>query len=110
MVGALVLVLVLAVLQLALTLWVRTTLIDASAEGARHAALLDGDLAAGEQRTREIVAMTLSGDFAESVTAHRDSQLGYDVVVVQITAPLPMLGLLGPSGVITVQGRAVAER
>ena len=54
--------------------------------------------------------MTLSGDFAESVTAHRDSQLGYDVVVVQITAPLPVLGLLGPSGVITVQGRAVAER
>ena len=110
MVSALVLVLVLAVVQLALTLWVRTTLIDASAEGARHAALLDGDLAAGEQRTRELVAMTLNGDFADAVTAHRESLAGYDVVVVEVTAPLPVLGLLGPSGVITVQGRAVAER
>jgi hypothetical protein len=83
MVGALVTVLFVGVLQLALTLHVRTTLIDCAAEGARFGALAGSTPAAGAQRARDLE--------------------------VRVRAPLPVLGLLGPGGVIAVSGRAVAE-
>lgn len=46
LVGALLTLLTVSVLQFALALHVRSTLIDAAAEGARHAALADSSLAA----------------------------------------------------------------
>ncbi|WP_234417521.1 MULTISPECIES: TadE/TadG family type IV pilus assembly protein [Miniimonas] len=110
MVGALVVVLVLGLVQLALALWVRTALIDAAAEGARTAAMYDGDLAAGTDRALEVVGMSLTPGYAESATARVESGAGYDVVVVEVRAPLPVIGLLGPSGSLTATGRAVAER
>lgn len=110
MVAALLLVVVLAVVQLAFALWVRTALIDAAGEGARLAALDGADLAAGSQRAREIAAMSLGSGYLEAAAARREARAGYDVIVVELTAPLPVLGLLGPGGSLTVTGSAVAER
>jgi hypothetical protein len=109
LVGALVTVLFVGVLQLALALHVRTTLIDCAGEGARFGALAGSSPAAGAQRTRDLVAGALAPGYAE-VDAAMASVGGAPVLEVRVRAPLPVLGLLGPEGVITVSGRAVAER
>lgn len=101
--------LVLGVVQLALALHVRTMLTDAAAEGARYAALHGSDLVAGEQRTAELIAMTLPESYAQSIAAGYDSHGDVTLVTVTVSAPLPVLGLLGPGGTIVVTGRAVDE-
>jgi Flp pilus assembly protein TadG len=55
MVGALLVVLALSVIQLALALHVRTTVLDAAAEGARTAALAGATRADGVERTRDLI-------------------------------------------------------
>jgi TadE-like protein len=110
LVGALVVVLVLGVVQLAYALWVRTVLIDAAAEGARYAALLDGDLASGEERARQIAATGVTDTYVDASSASIDREAGYDVVVVELVAPVPVLGPLGPTGTMIVSGRAVVEQ
>ncbi|MET0782884.1 MAG: TadE/TadG family type IV pilus assembly protein, partial [Leifsonia flava] len=55
LVSVLLTTLALAVVQLALALHVRNTVIDAAAEGARYAALADNTLADGEERTRMLI-------------------------------------------------------
>jgi len=102
-------VLVLGVVQLALALHVRTMLTDAAAEGARYAALHGSDLAAGEERAAELIAMTLPASYAEHVDAGYDTYGEVALVTVTVSAPLPVLGLLGPGGTIVVTGRAVDE-
>jgi len=110
LVAVLVTVLVLGVVQLALILHVRTVLVDSAAEGARHAALDGSTLADGATRTRWLIASTLPAAYADQVQVGRAGYRGVDVVEVRITAPVPVLGLLGPSGMIDVTGRAVDEQ
>lgn len=98
-----------AVLQLALALHVRTTLVDCAAEGARHGALADRTPADGAARARELIALSLAPGFAEDVTAERATVDGLEVVRVTVRAPLPVLGLLGPGDVVEVDGHALAE-
>lgn len=109
LVGALVTVLLVGVLQLALALHVRTTLIDCAAEGARYGALVGSGPDAGADRTRDLVTSALAARYAEDVTARVTELAGAQVVEVSVRAPLPVLGLLGPSGVVEVAGRAYAE-
>lgn len=99
----------LGVVQLALALHVRTMLTDAAAEGARYAALHGNDLDAGRDRTAELIAMTLPDAYAQSIAAGYDSYGDVTLVTVTVSAPLPVLGLLGPSSTIVVTGRAVDE-
>ncbi|WP_250443931.1 TadE family protein [Actinotalea sp. C106] len=108
LVGALTTLLFAAVLQLALTLHVRSTLIDCAAEGARYGALADRDPAHGADRARELIQMSLSPRFAQEVTAQALLIDGLDVVRVEVNAPLPLVGLLGPS-TLTVDGHALDE-
>ncbi len=108
LVGALTTLLAASVLQLMLALHVRTTLIDCAAEGARFAALADRDPAQGAARTRELITTSLSAGYAEDVTAHSTVIDGLPVVEVQVTAPLPLLGLLGPTS-LTVRGHGLEE-
>ncbi|WP_245528847.1 TadE/TadG family type IV pilus assembly protein [Beutenbergia cavernae] len=110
LVSVLVVVLALGVIQLALVLHVRTTLIDCAAEGARLAALHDGELDDGVARTEALIAGSLSPTYAQDVTARTSDDGGVATVEVDVTAPLPVLGLLGPGGVVTVTGRAVQEQ
>lgn len=104
MVSALLVALALAVVQLALALHVRNTLVDAAAEGARFSSLADASLAEGEERTRQLIAAAL-GDYPVEVEA-RSSEGAVEIVVV---APLPLAGLLGPSRALEVSAHAALE-
>ena len=109
LVGALTTILFAAVLQLALALHVRATLVDCAAEGARYAALEGSTVEAGAERTQDLVASALAPGFAQDVRAEATTVDGVPVVRVEVSAPLPLVGLLGPGGVLTVDGHAVRE-
>ena len=109
LVGALLTVLFVAVVQLALALHVRTTLIDCAVEGARYGALEGSSPAAGAARSRDLIASALSPRYADDVVAVVGSLDGVPVVEVHVRAPLPVLGLVGPGGVVTATGRAMLE-
>ena len=99
----------LGILQVGLVLLVRNTLANAAAEGARHAASLDRDLAAGEQRTRDQVEGAISGRFARDVEARMVSLDGRPTVEVVVRARVPALGLGGLGVDLEVVGHAVEE-
>ena len=99
----------LAVLQVTLARPVRSTLTAAAAEGARAGALAGSGLGVAEARTRDVLADALGGDAAQDVRAARTRIDGVDVVRVQVTARLPLLGTLGPTA-LTVEGHAMAEQ
>ncbi len=109
LVGGLVLLLVMGVVQLTLALHVRNTLIDSASEGARYGALEGRTPADGAARTRDLVRGSLAERYAAAVTASRVEHDGVELVQVQVRAPLPMIGLLGPTGGLTVSGHAIAE-
>jgi Flp pilus assembly pilin Flp len=109
LVGTLLTLVLLAVLQLALALHVRTTLIDAAAEGARFAALADSSLEAGVERSRELISTAIGPRYAGDVGAGFGTFGEHPVVVVTVRAPLPMVGLFGVDGALEVSGRAALE-
>ena len=109
MVAGLLVILVLALVQLTFALWVRTVLIDAAAEGARAAALADGDPSAATDRTSALVTSTLGEGYCADVSISTTPGPSFDTVVVEVTSDLPVIGLLGPAGSLTVTGRAVME-
>jgi Flp pilus assembly protein TadG len=108
MVSALLTVLTLSVLQLGLALLVRNTLVDAAAEGARFGALADNSPADGVARTVDLISTALGDDYARHVTASTGSYLGQPALVVTVRAPLPLVGLVGPSA-LEVSGHAAVE-
>ncbi|MDO8107090.1 pilus assembly protein [Isoptericola sp. b441] len=108
LVGALTTLLFASVLQLGLALHVRTTLIDCAAEGARYGALADRGPADGADRAVDLIRMSLTSSYASDVSARRTTLDGLPVIEVRVTAPLPVLGLLGP-GTLTVTGHALEE-
>ncbi|MGA9745880.1 MAG: TadE/TadG family type IV pilus assembly protein [Nocardioides sp.] len=99
----------LGILHVGLVLLVRNTLANAAAEGARYAASLDRDLAAGEQRTRDQVEGAISGRFARDVDARMVSLDGRPTVEVVVRARVPALGLGGLGVDLEVVGHAVEE-
>jgi hypothetical protein len=107
--GLLVLVF-LAVIQLAVGIHVRNTLVASAAEGARTGAGADRTLADGVQRTRILIGTALSPDYARDVQAAYAVQDGVRVVVVRVRAPLPLIGLVGPTGDLVVTAHALVER
>lgn len=109
LVSILLVTVLLGVLQLTLALHVRNTVVDAAGEGARYGALEGSSPQAGAQRTRELIGTALHSRYGNDVTADVVERDGLVLVEVTVRAPLPVLGLLGPSGVLTVSGRAVRE-
>ncbi|WP_074259406.1 TadE/TadG family type IV pilus assembly protein [Agromyces cerinus] len=109
LVGVLLTVLALAVVQLALALHVRNTVLDAAAEGARHAALAGSSEEAGIARTRELIGVAVSPDYADDVEAGTSTVDGIAMVSVTVRAPLPVVGLLGLDRVLEVTGHAALE-
>ncbi|WP_350349562.1 TadE/TadG family type IV pilus assembly protein [Agromyces sp. G08B096] len=101
--------LLLAVLQLALALHVRNTLLDAAAEGARYAALAGASDGDGVQRTRELIAAAVAETYAGDVTARRTAIGDVPVVAVTVRATMPVIGLFGPEGAMEVTGHAALE-
>lgn len=109
LVSALVSVLFVAVVQVGLTLHVRNTLISCASEGARLGARAGSSPGQGAERTRELIAASLSSRFAQDVTADVGVEEEVRVVSVHVRAPLPVLGLLGPDDGFDLVGRAFLE-
>ena len=109
LVGGLVTLVFAGVLQLTLAQHVRNMLVDCAAEGARYAALADRTPEDGIERTRLLIDGALSSAYAQDVTARRTVVDSLDVVEVRVVAPLPVAGLLGPAGSLTVAGHALVE-
>jgi Flp pilus assembly protein TadG len=101
--------LLLAVVQLALALHVRNTVLDAAAEGARYAALAGSSPAAGVERTRTLIDAAIAADYAGDVSASSTSVGGVPAVAVTVRTTLPVVGLLGPERALEVTGHAAVE-
>ncbi|MCT9870176.1 TadE/TadG family type IV pilus assembly protein [Paenarthrobacter aurescens] len=106
LVGALLTVFFMAIVQLTLVLHVRNTLIDAAASGARYGALADRTPADARARTTELIAMALNQDFARDVASSVTTDDGVRTLEVTVKAPFPIVGLVGPGGVMEVKGHA----
>lgn len=100
--------LLLAVVQVTLALYVRSTITSAAAEGARVAAVSGGSGDLGVRRTRAALASSLADGVIEDVTVRDVRIAGLATVEVEVRARLPLVGLLGPSALV-VRGHAVAE-
>jgi Flp pilus assembly protein TadG len=98
----------LGVVQVALAVHVRNTLVDAAGEGARAGALAGRDPSDGIEVTRDLVTAAVSARFAEDVRASVEPVTGGELVVVTVEAPLPVIGLVGPRS-LEVTGRALRE-
>lgn len=109
MVSALVAVLFVAVFQLGLALHIRNTLISCAAEGARLGARTNADPDDGAARARELIRSSLADRYARQVTARVVDAGGVQAVAVEVVAPLPVIGPLGPDGRLRVTGRAFLE-
>jgi hypothetical protein len=109
LVSGLVVLLFAAVVQVTLAVHVRNTLVDCAAEGARYAALADRTPADGVERARALISASLAPGFADDITAVDTELHGLPVVEVRVSAPLPVAGLVGPGGVLSVAGHAIRE-
>ncbi|MFJ4168530.1 TadE/TadG family type IV pilus assembly protein [Paenarthrobacter sp. NPDC089714] len=107
LVGSVMTALFVAVVQLMLVLHVRNTLIDAAASGARYGAMADRTAADAEERTTELITVALNERFAEDITTAVVEAGGIRTLEVRVTAPLPVVGLLGAGGSLKVVGHAV---
>lgn len=108
LVAPLVLVIFLAIVQVALAAHVRSTLIASAAEGARAGAELGAPPGAAENRTRAAMATSIADGVIEDIKVSQRSEGGVGVVAVEISARLPLFGLYGPAS-LSVTGRALKE-
>lgn len=109
MVTMLLMLVFVAVLQLAFALWTRNTLVAAAQEGARVAARADATPAMGVARAQQVIRAQLSDSYASDVTAGEDLVGSVEVATITVRTPLPVLGPFGPDRALTVTGRAHAE-
>lgn len=109
LVSGLVSLLFLAVFQVGLALYVRNTLIECASDGARFGARADNQPLDGAQRAADLVRLSLADRYAADVSTSTATVAGVKVVDVRIVAPLPVVGMFGPSGDLVVHGRAFAE-
>ncbi|BCW59428.1 hypothetical protein StoSoilB20_27750 [Arthrobacter sp. StoSoilB20] len=106
LVGALLTVFFMAVIQLTLVLHIRNTLIDAAASGAAYGALADRTQADAQVRTTELIQTALNSDYSQDVSSSIVTVEGVLALEVTVKAPLPVVGLVGPGGVLEVKGHA----
>jgi Flp pilus assembly protein TadG len=112
-VSVLVVVLLLAVLQVAVYVHVRNVVTASAQEGARYAANADVPSAAGADRTVAVVARATSPQTAEGLVCASASETdvsGLTLVVVRCSGAVPtLLAGLGSLLPVEVTGRAVEE-
>ena len=113
LVSLLVVVLLLAVLQVAVYVHVRNVVTASAQEGARYAANADVDSALGAARTVEIVGRATSEQTAEGLSCTSTEEVdttGLTLVVVRCSGSVPtLLASLGNLQPLEVAGRAVKE-
>lgn len=110
LVGGLLVVIFIAIVQLALVLHVRNTLIDAASSGARYGALADRTAGDARDRCATLITGALNEHYAQNITVDDVQHLGLRTVRVTVRAPIPVLGLIGPAGILEVSGHAAMSR
>ena len=100
----------LAIIQLALVLHVRNTLIDAAASGARYGTLADRSAADARQRTGELIGTALNASFAQDIETREVTFRGLRTLEVTVRAPMPVVGLIGPRDLLEVKGHAAINK
>ena len=106
LVGGLLTMFFLAIIQLALVLHVRNTLIDAAASGARYGTLADRS-AATRGSARANSSAPRSMPTSPRTFRHAKSTFqGLRTLEVTVRAPMPVIGLIGPRGLLEVSGHA----
>ncbi|UYG15809.1 pilus assembly protein [Brachybacterium huguangmaarense] len=106
LIAVLILLIALAIIQAALIMYARNALTDAAVQGAHHASLVGNSPADGAARTRQLVDERFGSAYDVTATA-REDETGR--ITVEVTAAIPLVGLLGPSGTLVVDGHAVDE-
>ncbi len=106
LVAVLIVMIALLVIQAALIVHTRNTLVDAAVQGAHHAALAGSTPQDGADRAERLV----DGRFGRGLDAEASAVQDDDGTIrVQVSATLPLVGLIGPAGALSVEGRAVDE-
>lgn len=105
--GALVVLLAMGVVQLALTLHMRNTLISCASEGAHVGALADRSPEDGAQRADHLAEAAFGGRDVEA-SAHMVRHNGVAVVAVTLSTSVPLMGLW-PVGTVEVTAHAIEE-
>lgn len=106
LIGGLLTVILMAIVQLTLVLHVRNTLIDAASSGARYGTLADRSPSDAVARTRALIGGAIDDAYAQDVSVRRVNHGGIPVLEVTVRAPVPVIGLIGPTGSLEVTGRA----
>lgn len=106
LVAVLIIVIALGVVQAALIMHTRNTLTDAAVQGAHHAALVGSTPQDGAQRAERLIDERFGRGLDAEATATLDET---GTIRVQVTATLPVVGLLGPAAALSVEGRALDE-
>jgi len=109
LVGTLLTALTLAVLQLALAVYVRNVVHDAAVEGAYHAALADTSPQEGIDRTREVISRAVGGAYAEDIRVGTSGAPPREIVDVRVRTTFPLLGLIGVPFAMEVEAHAPVE-
>lgn len=109
LVGTLLTLVFISVVQLALILHVRNTLIDAAASGAHFGTLADRSPEEGTDRTRELIAVALNSGYAQDVSSSLERVDGITTLKITVRAPMPIIGLIGLSNVMEVSGHAAFQ-
>lgn len=109
LVGTLLTLLTLAVMQLAVAVYVRNVVHDAAVDGAYYAALADTTTEQGAERAREVITRAVGAAYAEDVTVIRSMSLAQPTIEVRIRTTLPVIGLLGVPLALEVQAHAPEE-
>ena len=108
--SALLLFVFLAVFQLGLALHVRNTLVSCASEGARYGARAGSSPEQGAARARELINTSLSERYSgDASTRTETTSGGTEVLVVEVAAPVPVVGPLVPGDGFDVRGRAFLE-
>ena len=108
LVAPLLMLVALVVLQLMLAIHVRSVVTSAAIEGARVAALADGDLARAESRTRSILESNIAGAAVHSITASQVTEGENEMFAMVVETELPLIGFYGPTS-MKLTGHALAE-
>lgn len=100
----------LGVLQLALVVFVRTTVTAAASDGARYGATLGHGPADGVERTRHQLSGVLAGRYSRDVAAREVTVDGLPALEVTVRVVVPALGVGGPGVSLEVSGHAIEEQ
>lgn len=110
LVAVLVMAVTAALLQLTLSLYVRNILADAASDAARHAALVGASDAEANARVQQLCHGALHANYPTKSEVSHLQRGSVSLVQVQVSAPLPVIGLWSPTGSVVVRGHAVDQR